>query len=270
MLKESSALNKSDAIEKLEALKDRASQLLGLRRGSQEFKKWHRDAEIAIERIFGEGTRHSSDFTSIRYSLSVFSSGTPDSSFDEAYRRGVQTAISILESLIDEVKEYWEDGPGTLNRDLSAIEKVELIIRRFHKVARQLRTRYGLRNTIEIEDEYDVQDLFHALLRVYFDDVRAEEYSPSYAGAASRVDFLLKDEKIIIEIKKTRQGLAAKGIGEQLIVDSQRYQAHPDCNALICFVYDPDGRVSNPRGIENDLTREINGVPVTVFITPEQ
>lgn len=263
-------MNKSEAIGRLEGLKDRASQLTGLRRGSQEFKKWHRDTEVAIERIFGEGTRHSKDFTDISYSLSVFTSGTPDSAFDNAYRRGVETAISILESLIDEVKEYWEDEPEHFIQELSEIGKVELIIRRFHKVARQLRSRYASRNTIEIEDEYDVQDLFHALLRVYFEDVRAEEYTPSYAGAASRVDFLLKEEKIIVEIKKTRQGLSAKEVGEQLIIDTQRYQAHPDCNTLVCFVYDPEGRVANPRGIENDLTKELNGVPVTVFITPEQ
>ncbi|EOD53451.1 hypothetical protein G113_19568 [Aeromonas molluscorum 848] len=175
-----------------------------------------------------------------------------------------------MESLIDEVKEYWEDEPESHMQELSAIDKVELLIRRFHRVARQLRSRHGSRKTIEIEDEYDVQDLFHSLLRIYFDDVRAEEYTPSYAGASSRVDFLLKQEKIIIEIKKTRQGLSAKDVGEQLIIDSQRYQAHPDCNTLVCFVYDPEGRVANPRGIENDLTKEINGVPVTVFITPEQ
>ncbi|MCQ8860052.1 hypothetical protein [Plesiomonas shigelloides] len=263
-------MNKSEAIERLENLKVRAEQLAGLCRGSQDFKKWHRDTEIAIERIFGEGTRHLKDFTDVGYSLGIFTSNTPDSAFDNAYRGGVKNAISVIESLIDEVKDYWEEEPESIVQELSAINKVELLIRRFHKVARQLRSRHGSRNTIEIEDEYDVQDLFHSLLRIYFDDVRPEEYTPSYAGSASRVDFLLKQEKIIIEIKKTRQGLSAKEVGEQLIIDSQRYQAHPDCNTLVCFVYDPEGRVANPRGIENDLTGEVNGVPVTVFITPEQ
>ena len=28
-----------------------------------------------------------------------------------------------------------------------------------------------------------------------FDDIRPEEYTPSYAGGSSRIDFLLKDEK---------------------------------------------------------------------------
>ena len=263
-------MNKSEAIERLEKLKQRANQLAELRRGSQEFKKWYRDTEIAIERIFGNGTRHSKDFTNIRYSLIMFSSSTSDAAFDNAYRKGIRTAVSVFDSLIDEVKDYWEDKQIGFVKDIEAIDKVKLLIRRFHKVVRQLRSRYASRNTIEIEDEYDVQDLFHSLLRIYFDDVRAEEYTPSYAGAASRVDFLLKKEKIIIEIKKTRQGLSAKQIGEQLIIDSQRYQAHPDCNTLVCFVYDPEGRVANPRGIEIDLTKELNGVLIIVFITPDQ
>ncbi|MBZ4359524.1 hypothetical protein LAM19_25050, partial [Mycobacterium tuberculosis] len=75
------------------------------------------------------------------------------------------------------------------------------------------------RQTIEINDEYDVQDLFHALLKIHFEDVRPEEYTPSYAGSSTRVDFLLKNEKIIIELKKTRKNLKQKEVGEQLIVD---------------------------------------------------
>lgn len=263
-------MKKSDAIERLEMLKDRANALPNLPVGNQEFKKWHRDTEITIANIFGEGTRHTADFTNINYSLTIFSLDTPDSFFHEAYCIGIRNAITVLESFIDEIKEYWDEDSPQKHQESSAIDKVELLIRRFHKVARQIRSRYRERNTLEIEDEYDVQDLLHSLLRIYFDDIRAEEYTPSYAGSASRVDFLLKEEKIIIEIKKTRQGLSAKEVGEQLMIDSQRYQAHPDCNALVCFVYDPEGRVTNPRGIENDLTQNLNGVPITVFITPEQ
>lgn len=263
-------MKKSEAIERLENSKKVASKLVGLPRGNQDFKKWYRNTEIAIERIFGEGTRHSKDFTDISYSLIAFTTSTPDSAFHNAYCDGIKTAISVLESLIDEVKEYWVEEPEPNVQILSDIDKVELLIRRFHQVARQLRSRHSSRNTLEIEDEYDVQDLFHSLLRIYFDDVRAEEYTPSYAGSASRVDFLLKKEKIIIEIKKTRQGLTTKEVGEQLIIDSLRYQAHPDCNTLVCFVYDPEGRLANPRGIENDLTKQINDVPITVFVTPQQ
>lgn len=270
VLKESLSLNKSEAIKKLKKLKEKAKELLQLNRGHQDYKKWRRDSEVAIERIFGEGTRHLKDFTDIRYSLMMFSTGTPDSAFNEAYYSGIKSAMTLIDSFVDEIEEYWDEESEQSKEELSPIDQVELLIRQFHQVARQLRSRYSNRPTVEIEDEYDVQDLFHALLKIYFEDVRAEEYTPGYAGAASRVDFLLKKEKIVIEIKKTRKGLTSKQVGEQLIIDSLRYQIHPDCNRLVCFVYDPEGRVANPRGIESDLSQEINGVPISVFITPEQ
>lgn len=98
-----------------------------------------------------------------------------------------------------------------------------------------------------------MQDLVHALLLLHFDDVRPEEASPSYAGSSSRQDFLLKKEKIVIEVKKTRRSLGTGKIGEELIIDMARYRAHPDCDTLVCFVYDPDGWVNNPKGVIGDL-----------------
>ncbi len=59
---------------------------------------------------------------------------------------------------------------------------------RFHKIAKQLRNRHDNRQTLPIKDEYDVQDLLHALLYLYFDDIRAEEWTPSYAGKSARVE----------------------------------------------------------------------------------
>lgn len=146
---------------------------------------------------------------------------------------------------------------------------IEQVCSRFHLVARQLRTRYSDRETLIINDEYDTQDLLHALLHVYFDDIRSEEWTPSYAGGCSRVDFLLKEEHVIIEVKKTRKSLKAKDVGEQLIIDAAKYQAHPDCKKLFCFVYDPEGWISNPRGIENDLNKEDAGFEVKVMIVPK-
>lgn len=120
-----------------------------------------------------------------------------------------------------------------------------------------------------MEDEYDVQDLLHALLQMNFDDIRPEEWTPSYAGSSSRMDFLLKQEQIVIEAKKTRKTLGAKEVGEQLIIDIKKYRNHPDCKLLICFVYDPEGRIANPRGIENDLNKDHEGLKVLVIIAPK-
>ncbi|MVW56824.1 hypothetical protein GO590_13880 [Sphingomonas sp. MAH-6] len=140
---------------------------------------------------------------------------------------------------------------------------------RFHRVARQLRDRHGGRDTLTIGDEYDVQDLLHALLSMHFDDIREEEWSPSYAGSGSRVDFLLKAEQIVIEVKKTRQSMKRGELGEQLIVDRARYAEHPDCKTLVCFVYDPEGIVGNPAGMERDLEKHEGAMRVRVIIAPK-
>jgi len=141
------------------------------------------------------------------------------------------------------------------------------ICMRFHLVAKQLRSRHDGRTTLDIVDEYDVQDLLHSLLKLFFDDIRPEEWTPSYAGSSSRMDFLLKKESIVIEVKKTRVKLGNKEIGDQLIVDIERYRT--SCKTLFCFVYDPDGRISNPQGLERDLCRNENHFAVKVFIIPK-
>ena len=145
---------------------------------------------------------------------------------------------------------------------------LERLCSRFHLVARQLRSRHSNRDTLHVEDEYDVQDLLHALLTLEHDDIRPEEWTPSYA-ASSRMGFLLKLEQIVIEAKKTRSGLGARELGEQLIVDIQKYKQRPDCRTLVCFVYDPEGRIANPRGIENDLSGDKDGLAVRVIIAPK-
>src|SRR5262249_8180822 len=128
----------------------------------------------------------------------------------------------------------------------SEIDKVSRICRKFHEVALQLGNRRQNRSTLKISDEYDVQDLLNALLRLYFSDVRPEEATPSLGGGGSRMDFFLKKEQIVLESKMTRAELRDKAISEELIQDIARYKEHPDCKTLTCLVYDPQGFLKNP------------------------
>lgn len=154
----------------------------------------------------------------------------------------------------------------------NAEKKVILILEKFHRFAKQLEQRQGKSTIpkIDIKNEYDVQDLLHAVLKLEFDDVRAEEYVPSYAGSNSRMDFLLKEEQIVIEVKKTSDNLKDKEIGAQLNDDSAKYRNHQNCKTLYCFIYDPDELISNPYGIENDLSKDVEGFKVIVIICPKR
>ena len=182
------------------------------------------------------------------------------------YYSHAAASVELLKSVLNYVKK------GFLPLDNSArnsIKDLELLLSRFNRVARQLRARHNRRETIVIKDEYDAQDLLHALLRLYFDDVRAEEWTPSYAGKSARMDFVLKKEKIVIEVKMTRETLSEKERGDQLIVDAERYESHPDCKKLICFIYDPDGFIFNPEGLKHDLEQKHEGF-VIVQIEPRE
>jgi len=55
-----------------------------------------------------------------------------------------------------------------------APERVRHICQRFSAISRQLQKRHAQRAPFEIRDEYDVQDLMHALLRLDFDDIRPD------------------------------------------------------------------------------------------------
>lgn len=161
----------------------------------------------------------------------------------------------------------------SFSEKLSALEKVDLLCSRFHAVVDQLGqpkrgNKRGQRSSVT--NEYDIQDVFHALLWVFFKDVRREDAVPQRAGASSRTDFVLKQEQIIIELKKTRQNLKDKEVGDQLLIDIGRYKARKDCKLLYCFVYDPEGYIRNPTALEEELSSNDGELAVKVVVLPRR
>jgi hypothetical protein len=151
---------------------------------------------------------------------------------------------------------------------LRPAQTVVELCRRLPLFISEHRDRHDGRSTFEIKDEYDVQDLLRSILKLHFDDVRPEEWNPSIGGVQSRSDLLLKAERVMVETKMTRKGLRDRELVAQLSADRVLYRKHPDCGTLVCFVYDPGRFVTNPTGIENDLS-DADGSPATfVVISP--
>jgi len=121
------------------------------------FSGWRTRCLSIIERIFSTENVYYINF---------------DKDVAEAYPDCVKSGLSILKYIHQELNEFdIEDAADT-----GALETIEKICDKFQIVARQLSKRYNKRSTIEIEDEYDVQDLFYALLKLFFDDIRREEF----------------------------------------------------------------------------------------------
>ncbi len=88
------------------------------------------------------------------------------------------------------------------------------------------------------------------------------------AGANSRIDFFLKQEKIAIEAKATREALDDHQLGKELLEDLPRYKAHNGVKTLYFFIWDPDRHIRNAEGIANDVKHEAGERRVNVILSP--
>ncbi len=101
---------KAKAIERLRKALNEIPEIKQLQRGSPEFKKWRRNTQVAITNTFGDKSRHITEFNKISYSpFSIAMSVPSERQRQNAYLSGLESAATVLESMIDEVNEYWED-----------------------------------------------------------------------------------------------------------------------------------------------------------------
>jgi hypothetical protein len=152
------------------------------------------------------------------------------------------------------------------SQDAAEVTLVERVGRGLPRMISSLASRGRNRDPLTVTDEYDVQYLLEGCLRDLFDDVRPEDPSPTRAGASTRIDFVLKEEQIVVEAKMTRDGLGERQIADQLIDDIERYRSHPDCRTLVAIVFDPNRRIPNPRGLESDLRRDGTDFRVRIVV----
>jgi hypothetical protein len=149
------------------------------------------------------------------------------------------------------------------------IDLLRKVCLRFHAVARQLRLRKDYRATLEVEDDYDLQDLLCALLKLEFDEVGTDEWTPPYTGGSTRTTLLLDRDRIAVVAKKTRSGLTTKELAEQVAADASHFAARASCRQLFCFIYDPEGRIGGPTRLESDLTSVSDRHTIHVLVAPK-
>lgn len=272
--KKSEESSKGDKQMQEQSLKDKLNQVIRIVTSTCEAKGWTYQIDSLDKKKW--------KYVSITVKRWLSGSGEVIGLLNLSINGGLKLSLSrtsfygygladLEDSLMDELEELpWlekrkKDDKKTQNNSLFHLER---LLKRFDIVARQLKQRHEERETLIIEDEYDVQDLLHALLKIYFEDVRPEEYSPSYAGSSSRMDFLLKKDEVVVEAKMASKKLRDKLIGEQLIIDIKKYQSHPNCKILYCLVYDPNSFIKNPVALENDLSGKHDNLYVKVFVVP--
>jgi len=175
-----------------------------------------------------------------------------------------------LASILNKLDLYNEIPILTNNASTdNSIHIIENIALNFDNFAKQMRKRQRNHLPYKIEDEWDLQDIFHSILKLFFNNIIPEECTPSYAGGSSRMDFLIKPHKIILELKMTGKNLRDRQVTDQITIDIARYKKHPDCKRLIFFVYDPETLLQNPINLEDELSQVTNGIDVKIIVSPK-
>lgn len=242
-----------------------------LTKAEEREDRWCKFNKELLSRIFTTN-EYVDDYAASRIQINQIADRYVTPSFGDIVSRLVHSVRKQMAALasISERLELIEEESSVSSTIAPEFNDIIRLAERLDIVVRQIRERHDDRETLDVKDEYDLQDLLHALLKIFFDDVRPEEWTPSYAGGASRIDFFLAEMQTLVELKLARQSLSTKQLGEQLIVDIEKYKRHPGCRTLVCIVYDPDGRISNPRGVENDLNNEPRDIVVRVMIVPKR
>lgn len=260
-------INPENAVKQINSYLDRVEELLELNYNEGESKKSELNAKI---RGFLVSTFENGDEKGYSSEPMIFMASGLQRSESELQSNYISGLNMMREHLIRFRSEIETCLGNEIIEDKNILETFGLIFSNFHSVARQLRQRYNNRDTISVNDEYDVQDLLHSILKIFFSDIRPEEYAPSYAGTHRRMDFLLKSEKTVIEVKMTRKSLKNQKVSEQLNDDIMTYKLHNDCDMLVCFIYDPDGWINNPVGFERDLANQSSDdLQVKAYIFPK-
>jgi|SRR5699024_5940557 len=255
-------------IDELEALEDRMSLLQGddepepvdIAGVRRDYQAWHQRARRVLPADAAKNFDEHRDGTLFKPGISQFlreprkenvlkaDDGTfPIGRWQYPFNN-VQGRLDQQRNLLMETEP--EESPAEL-----VAEDLAAVLRRlpeFLRVLQHRRPEWPIGEAIK--DERELQVVVEALLRTLFDDVRPEDYVPSRGGANSRVDFVLPEVGVVVETKMTRSSMSSKQLGEELFIDAGRYPTHPDCEAILAYVYDPERRLVNPRGIERDLT----------------
>jgi hypothetical protein len=116
---------------------------------------------------------------------------------------------------------------------------LERLCRRLPQAARVLvhRTRNN-KTSYQVGDEYDVQDLLHALLRGYFKYSVREDPLPKVGGSrSSRADISIEELGALVELKYVRGPADQKRLVEEFSQDLVVYAAWPHLLHLFYVIY---------------------------------
>ena len=168
----------------------------------------------------------------------VISTGTPDHVWErqcqERYHDGAQSTVSEIQTILDELEQTKRLAMPESKAAKGDLELILKLCRRLPQAQKCLSNRRFNKPAFIVADEYDAQDLLHALLKAYFKYSVQEQPLGKLAGAASRADLAIEELETLVELKYARGPIDQQRIVKELAEDVLLYTA---CHWLKHFVY---------------------------------
>lgn len=115
--------------------------------------------------------------------------------------------------------------------------------------------------SIQINNEYDLQHLLYAVLKPLYNDTRKEVTEDSGIGA-TRSDLKIPSLNSIVEAKCTRKSMNLKKLTEELEADIVHYKV----DFIYFYIYDKEKIIRDKHSFEAYFNREFDGKKVTVIL----
>ena len=116
--------SKSQAKGRIQKALDEIPGLKQVTQDSQEFLKWRRNAQMAIFNTFEKDNGHLEEFDRISYRSGVAYVGAPEKNralAEEAFLQGLNEAEALLQSMVEEIEEYWVEESGAPSAPQSVV-----------------------------------------------------------------------------------------------------------------------------------------------------
>ena len=259
----------------LKLIERKISTVNELKKAISDFRSWNDyNSELLQQSFEKPNNKYYKEYNHSR--ISIIGLGGSSPSFHESlknHKYDLEEKQKRLQLIFGKVELIpllkIEPIPNNEENDSEVLNKLDNLFSKFHRIALPLQERRKDKPCFLIEDEYDVQDLLGAMLRLYFIDIRPEDFVPNSSGSNSRIDFILKKEQIGIEVKMANKNLRDKQLGEELLIDIGRYKEHPDCKKLIIFIYDKNDFIKNKAALIHDIdSKSTTDFPIHTFICP--
>lgn len=160
----------------------------------------------------------------------------------------------------------------TTYQNLSAKDIIIGILNNFENAIKKITDqsmRYGKdksnKTIITINDEYDVQDILYVILKSVFPQIKYEDDVSNYGGSSKRLDFYLKEEGIIIEVKEINKA-DDKKYTKQMKEDLQSYHVVNKLSCIIFFIYAPNAIQDENSFLELQGQQTIQGKTFDVLV----